>query len=282
VIEMKVLTIALFVAIALPLAVHHSSEVRLEQRRLELAEETRQIDALAVENRSMHRISQEPTAPFSSEEVTELAKLRNEISQVRSKLRETNKLAREVARLQAALSKIALEAADHSPTALLADEVPVRRQRVKALMQWLVENPEERIPELELLSEDSWIRSADRESITDEEMQRWMIAERANAQVKFADLAWDALREFAAANHDAFPSDLSQLLPYFNVPAVPAMLDRYEIVPARALPKFLREDGGEWFISPKAPVNIDDARIVVGLKGRQATFDEGRWIRPSE
>src|SRR5688572_19909198 len=170
-IEMKALTIALFLAIALPLAVHHSSEVRLKQRRLELADETRQANALAKENLSLSQGSQEPTDTFSAEEATELAKLRNEISQSRSKLRETNRLAREVARLHAGLANIALGAEDHSPTALLADEIPIRLQRVKALRQWLEENPDEKIPELALLSEDSWIRSADRQLITDEEMQ---------------------------------------------------------------------------------------------------------------
>ena len=279
---MKALTIALFVAIALPLAVHHSSEVRLKQRRLELADETRQVTALAKENRSFNQASQEPTDPFSAEEATELAKLRNEISQFRSKLRETNRLAREVARLSAALANIALEAEDHSPTALLADEIPIRLQRVKALRQWLEENPDEKIPELALLSEDFWIRSADRQVITDEEMQSWMVAERANAQVKFADIAFKALQEYAAANNDHFPADLSDLLPYFKVPADLAMLDRYEIVPASWLPEFLREIGGDWLITQKAPINELDARIAIGLKGREATFAEGRWNRPSE
>jgi hypothetical protein len=279
---MKALTIALFAAIALPIAVHYSSEVRLKQGRLELAEETRHVEALAMENRSLNQASQEPTDPFSAEDATELAKLRNEISQSLSKLRETNGLAREVARLHAALANIALEAEDHSPTALLADEIPIRLQRVKALRQWLEENPDEKIPELALLSEDSWIRSADRQLITDEEMQGWMVAERANAQVKFADIAFKALQEFAAANKDHFPADLSDLLPYFKVPADPAMLDRYEIVPASSLPKFLRGTDGDWLITQKAPINERDARIAIGRKGREATFDEGRWNRPSE
>ena len=279
---MKALTIALFLAIALPLAVHHSSEVRLKQRRLELADETHQANALAKENRSLSQASQEPTDTFSAEEATELAKLRNEISQSRSKLRETNRLAREVARLHAGLANIALGAEDYSPTALLADEMPIRLQRVKALRQWLEENPGEKIPELALLSEDSWIRSADWQRVTDEEMQSWMVGPRANAQVKFADIAFKALQEYAAANNDQFPADLSGLLPYFKVPTHTAMLDGYEIVPASSLLKSLREAGGDWLITQKAPINERDARIAIGLKGHQATFAEGRWNRPSE
>ena len=279
---MKALTIALFLAIALPLAVHHSSEVRLKQRRLELADETRQANALAKENRSLNQASQQPTGTFSAEEPTELAKLRNEISQSRSKLRETNRLACEVARLHAGLANIALGAEDYSPTALLADEIPIRLQRVKALRQWLEENPGEKIPELALLSEDSWIRSADWQRVTDEEMQSWMVAPRANAQVKFADIAFKALQEYAAANNDHFPAELSDLLPYFKVPAHTAMLDGYEIVPASSLLKSLREAGEDWLITQKAPINERDARIAIGLKGRQATFAEGRWNRPSE
>jgi hypothetical protein len=60
------------------------------------------------------------------------------------------------------------------------------------------------------------------------------------------------------------------------------MLDRYEIVPASSLPKFLREAGGDWLITQKAAINERDARIVIGVKGHRATFDDGRWNRSSE
>ena len=161
--------------------------------------------------------------------------------------------------------------------------MPLRLQRVKQLKQWLEENPNEKVPELALSSEDSWIRSADRQRITDEEMQGWMLAPRANARVKFADIAFKALQEYAAANNDQFPADLSDLLPYLKAPADPAMLDRYEIVPASSLLKSLRETGEDWVITQKAPVNEQyDARVAIGLARHRATFEEGRWNRPSE
>jgi len=150
------------------------------------------------------------------------------------------------------------------------------------LNQWLEENPDEKIPELALLSEDSWVRSADRKGVTDEDMQRWMVAQRANAQRRFAYIAFKALKEYNANNNE-FPPDLSDLLPYLKEPADPVMLDRYEIVPATSLPKLLREPGEDWVITQKAPINEQyDARVVIGLAGHRATFEEGRWNRTSE
>jgi len=280
---MKALTIALLVAIALPLCVHQSSEGRLKQRQLELTAETRQAAALAQENGSLKGIPRESANKLSVEEATELAKLRNEISQYRNQLKETNRLTREIARLRRALENPALETEPFNPTALLADEMPLRLQRVKQLKQWLEENPVEKIPELALLPEDSWVKSADRQRVTDEDMQSWMVSNRANAQFKFGRIAFKALNEYAAANSNEFPADLSELLPYLKGPADSAMLDRYEIVPASSLPKSLREAGNDWVITPKAPVNEQyDARVAIGLAGYRATFDEGRWNRPSD
>lgn len=279
---MKELTIALLVAIALPLAVHQSSDARLKQRKLELAAETRQATALAEENSSFKKASRESVDRLSTQEAAELAKLRNEISQNRNKLKETNRLAREIGRLHAALENTALEENADNPTALLVEEIPIRLQRLKQLKQWLEENPDEKIRELALLSEDSWIRSADRQRVTDEEMQTWMVAQRANAEVKFAKMAFNALKDYAA-NNNQFPADLAELLPYLKVHADPAMLDRYEIVPASSLPKFLRERGEDWVITQKAAVNEQyDARVAIGLAGHRATFEEGRWNRNSE
>jgi hypothetical protein len=280
---MKTLTIALLIAIALPLAVYQSSEIRLKQRQRELAAETRQATALTEENRRLKGLSRVRANPFSAEEAAELAKLRNEISQSRNKLKETNRLTREIARLQSALENGALESEADNPTALMVDEIPVRLQRLKQLKQWLEENPYEKIPELALLSEDSWIRSADRQRVADEDLQQWMVANRANAQVKFAGIAFKALKEYAAANNNQFPTDLAELHPYLKAPADPTWLDRYEIVPVSSLPQSLRETGDDWVISHKAPVNERyDARVAIGLAGHRATFDDGRWKSPSE
>jgi hypothetical protein len=276
---MKAVTIALLVAIALPLAVHQSGEARLKERQHELAWETGQAADVAEENDRCKKASREPAEGLSGEEAAELARLRNEISQYRNELKESNRLAREIGRLEAALKNSEGDA--ENPTALLVEEIPVRRQRLNELNQWLEENPGEKIAELGLLSEDSWIRSAYRQRVTDEEMQEWMVAQRSNAQVKFAEMTLTALRDYAA-NNNRFPTDLAELLPYLKVPADPAMLDGYEIVPASSLPKFLREAGEDWVITPKSPVNERDARVAVGLAGYRATFQEGRWGRSAE
>src|SRR3954466_15155146 len=95
-IQMKALTIALLFAIALPLAVRHSDEARLKQCQVELAAETSQADILTQEIRGLKRVEEKPVAAFSAEEAAELAKLRNQISQTRQQLKETNRLSREI------------------------------------------------------------------------------------------------------------------------------------------------------------------------------------------
>src|SRR3954471_15793868 len=280
---MKLLTIALLLALAVPIAVHHSAEVRLKQQRLELAAQTDHAATLARQNGALQPASREPAERLSTEEAIELAKLRNEISQNRNRLKETNRLGGQIKRLRELLDDIALESEPDNPTALLAEELPRRLRRLKQLRNWLEENRGEKVPELALLSEDSLIRSADRFRVTDEEMQEWMVANRANAQTEFAGMAFKALKEYASANNNQFPTDLAELHPYLKAPADPAWLDRYEIVPASSLPKSLRETGEDWVITQKAPVNEQkDARIAIGLAGHRATFEDGRWNKASE
>jgi hypothetical protein len=74
-----------------------------------------------------------------------------------------------------------------------------------------------------------------------------------------------ALTQYAQANNGQFPTDLSQLQPYFPSPVEDAILQRWEIAPA----KTVRTDNfGDPIITEKAAIDEDwDPRYAVGLKG---------------
>jgi hypothetical protein len=101
---------------------------------------------------------------------------------------------------------------------------------------------------------------------------------RADGEQKFVPILFKAVKEYAKANNNQFPSDLSQLRPYFEKPIDDAILDRYEIVPARSLVPFLAETGGDWLITQKVPVNRQlDGREAIGITSYRGTVGEGRW-----
>jgi hypothetical protein len=70
----------------------------------------------------------------------------------------------------------------------------------------------------------------------------------------------------ALANPGQFPTDLSQLQPYFNPPVDPSILQRWEVAPKAAVPSLGM--GGDWIITQVAIVDADyDERYGVGLGG---------------
>src|SRR5262249_45012351 len=127
------------------------------------------------------------------------------------------------------------ESDEYNPTALLADQVELRQARVARLKQWLEQRPEEQIPELQFLSQADWIRQENQEPVTEEEHRVHISALRANAEMRFTQMTFDAVKKYAQAHDGQFPSDLSQLKPYFESSIDEAILQRYMIVPANTL-----------------------------------------------
>ena len=97
--------------------------------------------------------------------------------------------------------------------------------------------------------------------------------------MKFAQMTHQALKQYAEANDGRFPSELSQLTPYYQAAVDDAILQRYTIVPAKGL-TFLDGDwkGGEWVVTQRAPVNRKyDGRVAIGLGDWCSTVRDGRW-----
>lgn len=268
--------------VTVPFWIQRRAHDELRARNELLRKQALDSERLAVENVLLSNIlaKARTSQNLSDAQLSELLRLRNEVSQLRSLLRQTNLLAGEIRQMRDGLREIASEndGVKDSPTALLEDHTELQRARLEKLEQWLAGRPEEMIPELRFLSEGSWLKSAEWTRVTDEEYRSWISAQRSNAEMKFAGIAFKALKEYARDNNGGFPTDLSQLTPYFETPIEDAVLQRYEIVPAKSLIKFLAEASGDRVITQKAPVNKQfDTRVAISATGMRVTLAEGRW-----
>jgi len=72
-----------------------------------------------------------------------------------------------------------------------------------------------------------------------------------------------ALRGYMKANHEQFPTDLSQLRPYFALPLDEAVLQRWQIAPAAIVQNYGL--GGDMVITQKTAVDeVFDQRHAAG------------------
>jgi hypothetical protein len=275
-------TVILIVAVTAPWFIHHRATVQLRTNEESLKEQASRLDELSSENeRLSNTLAQVKTPPSLSEaQLTELLKLRNEVSQLRPMPGDMNQLQRQICRLHDRLQDAAIEEENgrDSDTTLLVEETQLRQTRVVRLKRWLEEMPEEKIPELQFVSEDRWTDRVDRPLITEDDYRSAIGLLRADGEEKFVPMTFQALKQYAKANNGQFPTDVSQLKPYFESPVDDAILQRYEIVPAKSLVQFLAETGGDWLLTQKTPVNKTfDQRFAVGLTSFRGTGGEGRW-----
>jgi hypothetical protein len=168
-------------------------------------------------------------------------------------------------------------------TALLADEMPIREGRVARMKRYMAEFPQDEIPELQFISEDTWLAWMNDPLVNERDYEVKAASLRGLGETEFASRASQALQQYAEANAGQFPTDLRQLTPYFYPPIDDAILERYEIVPADGLQRFFPELGGEWLITQRAPANNElDEREAIGLTSYGSTLTEGRWGKMGE
>jgi RNA polymerase sigma factor (sigma-70 family) len=141
--------------------------------------------------------------------------------------------------------------------------------KVNLLKQRLNQMPQLKIPELQFLTDRDWLNAANSKvSLISDDDYRWDLRQlRDSAEDNFAGMAMNALQRYIQANNGQFPTNLSQLQPYFPSPVDDAILERYEIVPAKTIPSanFM---GNDWLIAQKSPVDgKNDSREVIGSNG---------------
>jgi len=153
-------------------------------------------------------------------------------------------------------------------------------RRADQLKQWLEQNPSGKIPELRLVRDQTWIDAVYGSNLeNDDEYRRAMGNVRVNAENEALDIMLGGLQKYAAANGGQFPTELSQLSPYFRTLLGDDILNRYEIVPSSSLVSQL-QSGDSMVITEKAPVDTDwDCRTTMGLTGGHIADERvtNRW-----
>lgn len=280
--KLGIISSVLAVALASPWLVRHRAEARGRAQQQALLQQAAVLDQWSAENaRLSNMVAQvKGSQTLSDTQLASLTKLRNEFGELQQTLQEIEQLRHQIQRLRDRLQDAAREEAEgHDDyTALLADEMPRRQARVARLKQWLEEMPEEKIPELQFLSENDWIRRVDDPLVTDDDYRSAISWLRMDADGEFAQRTFPALQQYVQVNNGQFPTDLAQLKPYFESPIDDAVLHRYEIVPTKSLVSSLAELGGDKLITEKAPINEElDLRTAIGTNRWRNTMEGGRW-----
>jgi hypothetical protein len=280
--KLSIIGVVVAATLAAPLLVQHRAEVRGRAQQQSLLQQVALLDQWSAENeRLSNMVAQvKSSQSLSDAQRTDLMKLRNEAGQLQQTLQDMDQLRHRIHRLRDRLQDAAREEQEghDNYTALLADEMPRRQARVARLRQWLEERPEEKIPELKFLSEDDWIARVDDPLVTDDDYRSAMSSLRMDADGRFARKALPALQQYVQVNNGQFPTDLSQLKPYFESPIDDAILQRYEIIPTNSVVASLATLGGDQLITEKAPINKElDLRTAIGTNRCRNTMEGGRW-----
>ena len=252
-----------------PVLVQHRAQVKLAEQDSALRRQADRLAELQQENKRLANLIAESNSSRSlpSGQFNELLRLRGQVGRL-------NRDVQELTQLQAAIST--------TGSNVLATAEKVWSERANQLKQWLEANPAGKIPELQFLTDQGWIESIYPFTLSnDEEYRRAMSLVRANAENRFLDILLGALHEYGQASNGQFPSNLSQLSPYFRSPIDDAILGRYEIVRADSLVSEL-QCGEDWVITQKAPLDeVWDLRHTIGMTGGASADSRvtNRWVK---
>jgi RNA polymerase sigma factor (sigma-70 family) len=252
-----------------PVLVQHRAQTKLAEQDSALRRQADRLAELQKENKHLAKLiaDSNSSTTLPSGQFNELLRLRGQVGRL-------NRDVQELTQLQAASST--------TGSNVLATAEKVWSERANQLKQWLETNPAGKIPELQFLTDQGWIESIYPFTLSnDEEYLRAMSLVRANAENHVLDILFGALHQYGQERNGQFPSNLSQLSPYFRSPIDDAILDRYEIVRADSLVSEL-QCGEDWVITQKAPVDeVRDLRATIGLT-RGASADSrvtNRWVK---
>jgi RNA polymerase sigma factor (sigma-70 family) len=224
------------------LVVQHQAQIKLRAENQSLMQ---QIAQLKTDNENLSNLAAQTKSSQSlpNGQFNELLKLRGEVTRLQDDA--------------------------NNPTEVAAKEWLAK---VNKLKRRLAETPDANIPEFQFLTEQDWLNAASGKLNTDTDY-RLALASLWNAgQNKFGNMIFGALQKYSQANNNQFPTDLSELKPYFDSPVDDAMLNRWEIVPAQ---NYNAEGlGGDSTITEKTAVDdIYDSRVTIGLQGYGSSSD---------
>lgn len=229
-----------------------NSRLRNDLQRME-----GKLKPLAEQNEQLLREQDELEKKFLSaqqdaeqwkRQIAELPKLRGDVA----RLRESE---RELAQLKAG------ENADPAQA-----EMKSWLARVDQLKKRLEANADQKIPELQFLTEKDWLDAARNGLETEKDFRKALSLLRHSGEGKFVSQLNPALVKYMEANGGKFPTEMVQLQPYFKSPMDENILQRYEIIPAKNAKNM--NMGGDWVITQRAAVDKEfDSRATVGVNG---------------
>ena len=256
------------ISVLTPFAIQHHAGVRQLDQSEAVRQKTARVAALQEENARLSNL---------------LAQTQSSGAAPDEQFREVLRLRSESGRLQAAVQELTRPKTNDplSREEVLASMRKVYSDRVNRLKQLFAENPSQAVPELQFVTDRQWLEMVmyDRHE-TDPDYSHAMSSARSSAQIQFAmSVLYDALGQYGKNNSGQFPTDLSQLTPYFKSPVDDSVLQDWAILPGSNLPGALRSDD-DWVITQRAPVDAErDQRVVFGLKsmhlGRGGASDWG-------
>ena len=137
--------------------------------------------------------------------------------------------------------------------------------RVNQVKQRFEQNPGSKIPELQFLLAQDWLDATKGNYLqTEDDYRKAMAGLRLQAATRFGMVAQGALSRYAEANNGQFPTDLSQLQPYFKTPADSAVLQGYQIIPAIYLGNDVSGLGDRAIIQKAASDEQVNLRVAIG------------------
>jgi hypothetical protein len=212
-----------------------------------------------------------------SSEQKRMARLEQQLAELRQQRDDA------LRQLDVVAQRLASASVDATPRGVSAD--PARAaavdswlSRVKRLKQTFDDHPDQRIPELSLLTDLDWMTLARQQQLDSEEgMRKARAKARDAAFYTFQPSLGQALRDYVAAANGAPLLDLSQLVPYLKPPVDATFLQRYEI--ASALTPVSRGDRRQ--ITERSPVDEElDIRhtILIDAAGRGNGGGSIPWV----
>ena len=209
----------------------------------------------------------------SKEAANRLSALADEIERLKGNSGELLRLRSEVARLR----RESQELAQAGSLAATTDEAESAEKslldRVKLLKQRLERFPSEKNPEFQFLTEFDWLQAARRKLETDGDYRGAFSLLRQDGEHHFLQMAETALRKYLATNSQVFPTEMSQLTPFFDAPPPDEILQRYHVVPKDSIPEAtISGPSGGWIITLKSPDT--EALYMLGTNGVSGTHHD--------
>jgi RNA polymerase sigma factor (sigma-70 family) len=228
--------------------------LELEQQQVPLTEELRQLRQ--AQGQASGKLEQ------AQQEIEQLRRETAELPKLRGQLARLQHDSMELVKLKGTGNSTNSDGAEMTAASWLA--------RADQLRQAFQRSPEKSIPEVRLLTQQDWLDAAKDKLESDEDYRKAMARVRNAAEDKVAGLVQPALEQYLKAHGDKFPTNLSQLQDYLKTPLDSAILQRFGIFAADAVPNVRM--GGDWIITQNSFVDPDyDMHFVIGPSGHGTT-----------